>query len=441
MKKWFKFFYLSFFSHSTAKEGARRGYSNVFLGFILALMFLWSGFVGGDMLPFGMHYKNSPDFMATAHAVFANTDAQKRIDTEIQDGTLKAKKQGGEYAEGLLVNTLESDVDKHNYAQNAYDIVVDTRPANTLAEVEAYCVSNDGQNTEISYRDYLTLSDVARLNFDFKLRYTGNALELDDETVAGYRLYIDTLSDENKAAAEKLANDLAENKITKLEYNREIYQLYFTNYYPEITEYESTSKVPLLRNYYYHQYISQGAKNYLFIFDDYMAGSFETKSGTEVSFYGFYSDLENGALVADGATQAEANKSVDKFIKNSYKATTALNLYAHAVNIISLVPFIALMLLVVTLLSYSIMKLRGVESKITFGGMFKISGSFVWFSGSIAAVLTVIMAFFVHQNMISALLLVLFFVALGARSVIFAIKESNTYIKQLEQQQVDQTEV
>ena len=43
-------------------------------------------------------------------------------------------------------------------------------PADTFAEIEAYCVSNDGKNTVISYEDYLTLSEVARLNFDFKIR-------------------------------------------------------------------------------------------------------------------------------------------------------------------------------------------------------------------------------------------------------------------------------
>ena len=54
------------------------------------------------MLPFNTHYNNAPDFMATAHAVFANADAQKRIDTEIQDGTLKAKKQHKIFLDNLI---------------------------------------------------------------------------------------------------------------------------------------------------------------------------------------------------------------------------------------------------------------------------------------------------------------------------------------------------
>ena len=441
MKKWFKFFILSFFSHKNSKDAAKRGYINSLLGFILALIFLWAGFVSGDMLPFGAHYRNSPDFMEMAHSVFANTDNDKRIDVKIEDGALKAKKPGGEYVESLLVNTLENDTDKQNYSVNGYNIVVDLRPANILAEVEAYALSKDGKNTEISYEDYLTLSDVARLNFDFKLRYTGRALELNDKTVEEYRTYLYGLSDENKGKAEKLANELTENKITKSEYNRLVYELYFENYYPEITEYESTSKVPLLRNYYYHQYISNGINNYLFIFDDYMTGSFETKRGIDVSFHGFYSSLENGTLVTEGATQAEANRLVDSFIKNSFKAIGVLNLYAHAINVLSLLPFIALMIMVVTLLTYSILKLGNVESIASLGAMFKIVGSYVWFSGVISSVSAAIMAFFVNRNLIIALPLVIFFLSLTIRSVIFAINENKLYINQLEQQEARQTEV
>ena len=441
MKKWFKFFSLSFFSHKASKEGVKRGYANVFLSFILALAFLWVGFTFGDMLPFGTHYKNSPDFKAVVRSVFANADVDKRIEVEIAEGGLKVKKPDGEYAEALLVNTFENDADKQNYSVNGYNIVVDSRPADTLAEVEAYCVSNDGKNTVISYQDYLSLSDVARLNFDFKLRYTGKALELDDKSVEGYRAYVEGLSEENKAKTESLATELSENKITKHEYNRAIYEIYFTSYYPEITAYESTSKLPLLRNYYYHQYISQGICKYLFVFDDYMAGSFETNSGIEISFYGFYSGLEKGKLITEGVTQAEANALADSFIKDSFKANWFINAYAYVINIFTLVPFLALMILVAALLTYSILKLRGIESINSLGAMFKIVGSFVWFSGLISAVFAVIIAFFVGRGVISTLPLVLFFVALVIRSTVFAIKESKLYLKQLEKQEAEQTEV
>ena len=434
MKKWFKFFGLSFFSHSIPKTSVKRGYTNVFLGFVLVLVFLWAAYFGANTLPFGAHYKRSPDFTATAYSVFTGTDTEKRIEAEIEDGTFKAKKHGTEYSEALLVNTFDSEGDKQQYSVNGYNIVVDTRAADTLAEIEAYCVSNDGKETVISYSDYLTLSDVAKLNFDFKLKYTGNALALDESLVESYKDYLNGLGDEMKSESEALSQKLTEEKITQSEYNRAIYELYFTNYYPEITAYESASKVPLLRNYYYHQYVKDGAKKYLFIFDDYMTGSFETKGGITVSFHGFYADLENGPVVPIGADGSAANVSVDRFIKKSFKSTGFLNSYAYALNVFSLVPFIALMLLVVTLLTYSISRLRAVESIRSFGAMFKIVGSFAWFSGTISAVITIVAAFFVKSNIINALPLVVFFLALAARSVIFAIEEERLYIKRSEEQ-------
>ena len=433
MKKWFRFFCLSFFSDKISKEGAKRGYTNVFIGLVLVFVFLWAGFVGGDMLPFGVHYNSSSDFAATAHSVFANSDIDKRICIEIDKGVLKAKKNGGEYSEELLVNTFENEDDKQIYSVNGYNVVVDCRPADTLAEVEAYCLSNDGENLRISYQEYLSLSAAAKYNFDFVLSYTGNELELNDELVSEYRAYVDGLSDENKFETEKLTNNLAENKITKAEYNRAIYELYFTSYYPDISAYESSSKLPLLRNYYYHKYISNGIGKYLFVFDDYIAASFETEGGIIRSFYGFYSNMDDGSIVSEGATQTEANKSIDQFINTSFKEVFPLTAYAYAMNIFTLIPFIALMPMVVALLAYSIIKLRGIESITSLGAMFKIIGSYVWVSGVIAAVFTVIFAFFVQTNILTALPLIIFFLTLATRSIIFTINEAKSYLKQLEQ--------
>ena len=441
MKKWFRFFGLSFFSHRLSKEGAGRGYTNTFLGFILALVFLFLSFVGGDMLPFGVHYGNSPDYRATLHGVFANADADKRIEGKIENNRLKVRKQSGEYTEGVFVNTLESDIDKQNYSINGCNIVVDTRPADTLAEIEAYCVNSDGTNSKISYQDYLTLSDVKKINYDFKLRYTGNELVLTDKMVEEYRAYVDGLGAESKGKTEKLAADLADKAITKDEYNRAIYELYFVSYYPEITSYEKTSKVPLLRNYYYHQYINEDFNNYLFVFDDCITGSFETKGGIGVSFYGFYNNLDEGVLIDEGATQAEANAEVDNFIKNCYGANWLINAYAYFMNTITLAPFIALMLMVATLLAYSIMKFLGVESITSLGAILKIVGSYVWFSGLVSSAMSVMLSFFINRSFIITLPLILFFVTLIIRSIVFVIKERELYKKQLEQEESIQTEV
>lgn len=438
MKKWLTAFFLGFFSHKASKESAKQGYTNVFLAVALAMVFLWAGFMGGDMLPFDIQYKNSPDFQATAYAVFANEDLSKRIIAQVKEGDLKVNRLGSEQAERLWINTFENDLDKQTYSVGGCNVVVDTRPADTLAEIEAYCLSNDGKNTVISYQDYLTLSDVAKLNFDFAIKYTGNVLELTAELVASCKQYVDGLNEEAKASTDKLTTDLAEGSITQKEYDRAIYELYFTNYYPEISAYESTSKVPLLRNYYYHQYLSKGANNYLLVFDDYIAGSFSTKSGVDVTFYGFYSNLDDGLLVAEGSSQQDACLLVDDFIQKTFNANWFLNAYAHIMNVFTFVPFVALMLMVATILTHSLLRLSGVESLNSVGAILKIAGSFVWFSGVVSAVVAVILGFFAKSNLIVALTLVAFFVTLVARSIVFVIKEKQLHKKQSQQQITEQ---
>ena len=439
MKKWIRFFFLSFFSDKISKEGARRGYTNVLIGLVLAFALLWSGLVGADMLSFSAHYNNSPDFRETVRQVLANPDINKRVSIEAYDGRLKSKDQSSN-SDGVLINTFENDSDRESYSVNGYNVIVDLRPADTLAAVEAYCISNDGKNTRISYEDYLSLSEVARLNFDFKLSYTGHALELSDSDIDGFREYVDGLSDENRAETERMENDLAEGKTTKSEYNRAIYELYFANYYPEITDYESTSLVPLLRNYYYHQYINGQECKYLFIFDDCFVASFETKSKTTVSFYGFYTDIENGDLIAFDSDQTKANEAADGFINKAFMAMAPISIYTYAMNVLSLIPFIALMPMVVSLLAYSILRLSGMEFISSLGATFKIVGSYVWFSAAISAVTTVIASFFIRSQALIALPLLVLFITLALRSVIFAINEAKSYTQQSEQQETVHTE-
>ncbi len=437
MKKWLRFFCLSFFSDKIAREGAKRGYTNVFLGLLLAFALLWMGFVGADMLPFSSHYANSPDFQATVHELLASSDARERFTVEMQSNRLRAKGNDGQYLEGLLISTLENEADRQIYSSAGYDVVVDTRPADALAEVEILYVSNNGKGLEISYEEYLALNDANKLNFDLVLRYTGKELELSDERIDGYLAYLNGLGGESKEKLKGFANELAEGKIKKSEYNRAVYELYFTNYYPDITAYESTSSVPLLRNYYYHNYIKEGNDKYLFIFDDYMAASFETKSGTNISFYGFYGSIENGVLIGEGVKETEANAIADGFIEDSYRAIAPLTLYAHAMNVFSMIPFIALMPMVVSMLAYSLLKLRGVESIGTLGSAFKIIGSFVWASAAIAVLLSVLASFFAPRNILAVLPLLVFFVILAVRSIVFVAREAKSYTERQEKVQTE----
>ena len=110
-------------------------------------------------------------------------------------------------------------------------------------------------------------------------------------------------------------------------------------------------------------------------------------------------------------------------------------------NTITLMPFVALMLMVAALLSYSLLKLWGAESISSLGAMLKIVGSFQWFSGLIAALFALIIGFLAGRGPVTSLSLVAFFLALVVRSMIFVIQEKNLYTKQSEKQSTEQTEV
>ena len=98
------------------------------------------------------------------------------------------------------------------------------------------------------------------------------------------------------------------------------------------------------------------------------------------------------------------------------------------------------LLLVATLLAYSLLKLRGVDSISSLGAMCKAVGSFLWCAGAFAAVGAVVLAFFVGRNLMTTLPLVLFFVILMARAILFVVKENQLYTR-LKEQQPQQSEV
>lgn len=420
MKNWFKFFFLSFFSNKISKEGTKRGFTNLFLSLILTLVFLCVGIVWADFAPFSSHYDNSTGFKTTVRNALTNENPTKRVSILVENGEVKAKTDG-DFVDALVINTFKNQDDRNDYAQHGYHFIVDTRSADTLAEVEAYCQATDSSGTTISYEDYLSLNEVARLNFEFKLKYTGNELFLQDSTVSEYRAFVDGVSEQNKQLTKELYEQYESGDISKTEYDREIYELYFTNYYPSITAYENTSKVPLLRNYYYHELINKGEDKFLMIFGDCMIGSFETDGGIGVFFYGFYTNLENGELIKSNFNAEQTIDAVDDFIIDSYGATKDLNTYIYIMNIIRLVPIIALMVIVVAMLTSSILSLKGVEECRTFGAAIKIVGSYSWFSAVVTAIVTLITAFMVEKSVITVVALISFFVTTLVRSIIFMI--------------------
>lgn len=422
MKKWLSYFSLSFFSDKIAKEGKKRSYLNFALGFILALAFLFGGVVAADIVPFNTHYNHATDFQAFVHNAFANEDVSKRISISINDGVAFANIGSNDTVSELLVDTFANPDDAIIYKVNGYELVVDTRSADAYDDFVAYCVSNDGKEEEITYEEYLTLSDVAKRNFDFKIRYTANELVLTDELVVQYESYLAGISSEQNEKIASQYKELRDKKatLTAIEYSQNVYKLYLQAYYPSLSAYE-VGGVPLLRNYYYDNYLSADNR-FLVVFDDSCIASFETNNGVAVSFYGFYVKMDNG-LVTNGTSVSEAEQIIDNFIKNAYLGNSSTIVYIYLLNFTWLFLLIVAIPLVIALFAYCLLKFMGVEWCKRYGYSLKVVGSYMWCAALIAALITFICGYFAPGLNLMIFALGGFFIVLLVRTAILLINE------------------
>lgn len=401
MKKWLKFIGLSFFSDKISKEALKRGYLNFILGMLFALVFLFCGVLAADQLPFSAHYNNSSEFSAFVRKAVTN----KSLNLEVNSRKIKSSSICDSFANGA---------DSEEYGLNGYNLVVDTRPADAFDAFEAYYLSNDGKEQKITTEEYATLSDVAKRNFDFKIRYTSDELILTDELHAVHEKFLTDINSESFSELQKNKSSLSQE-----EYKRQTYNLYVKAYYPDLSAYESTGSAPLLRNYYYHTYINGGAEKYLFIFDDSCVGSFETDTGLKVTFYGFYKNFSDGATFT-------TDKDADAFIKSAFSATASLSVYVYLMNTLRLLPFIVLMPVVLALIAYCVLRLMKSDAVKSFGGGIKIIGSYLLFGSLISAVLTFICGYFVPRNSLMIAAILILFITLLLRTVIFLAVEAVT---------------
>ncbi len=398
MKSWLKFFGLSFFSDKISKQAVKRGYLYVALGAVFALVFLFCGVLAADLLPFSTHYKNSSGFTAFVRNAVTNDDLNLQVN-------------GGKLSADRIADTFSNEADAAVYSVNGYQLAVDTRPADAFDDFIAYYLSNDGKEQEITLQEYEELSDAAKRNFDFKIRYTANELVLTDELTAVHEAYLTEKKSERFAELQKKQSELS-----RKEYQKQVYNLYVKEYYPDLSAYESTGSAPLLRNYYFHNYLNGGAEKYLFLFDDSCAGSFVTDAGLNVTFYGFYKNFPDGTVFS-------TDISADEFITKSFGATASFSVYVYLMNILRLLPFIALMPLLIAVITYCV--LRIIKSPLCrgFGGSLKITGSYLFFGALVSAVITFVCGYFVPRNSLIIAALLIFFLTLLIRAAVLLIAE------------------
>lgn len=391
-------FFKAFFSDADAKRLMKQGYVTLVLGLLLALVLLFAGAVAADNIPMLAHFEATSQFREVAQTAFMR--GSNDIDLTFENGKLAATD---------VVDTYKSEADAAVYGIGGYNVVIDARPATALDDFEAFYLSNDGAEREITMEEYATLSDVAKYNFDFKIRYTDRELVLTDERVATFEAWLAANKADDLAAIDK-------DSLSDSEYALQVYELYVKAYYPDLSAYEPTGSVPMLRNYYYNNYVRAGATKYLFVFDDSVIGCFETNGGQQISFYGYPGGL-------DGSYDFSSASEAEKFVLDSFKATSGLSAYMCLMNILRTLPFFLAIPFVLALLAYSVLKIIGAEWIGGYMATLKLVGGYQWMGALIAAVCTLLLSFAIPRGNVLVALLVIYFAVLLVRVAVLLIKE------------------
>ena len=395
MKEWLKHFGISFFSHNTASTAPKHGFVSIALSLLLSFLFFLLGYYGSDVVPFSTHYGNATGYREFTQSAFEKADA-----------TLV----GGRLTTEVRINTYAYDADKREYSRNGYELIVDTRASNTPIEFEQYAEKNGAR---IELEDYKQLSDADKSGYTVKTEYTDRAAEHTAAAVQKYTAYLDGLaeSDEGGAAAQDYAALEAQRPgLAEAEYNAELYALYVANYYENATSILNGARVPVLRDYYYRNYISAGKARYLYVFDDMCAGSFETDGKVPVVFGGYFNKRPDGKVT-----------DIHKLITDVYYDTVGYTFTSYFVSAMTLLPALILVPMAVGLLMWCVGKAAKDKWEKTFAGCYKTVHSFVWVSALIASLLTFVLGFFVSARRLYPLLPVMYGAILLLRTAIHCI--------------------
>ncbi len=392
MKNWLKFIGLSFFSDDIAKSAAKRGLGNILFAALLTVVFLLLGTIFATVLTFETNYNNTPELSATVEAAVSSPD----ITLEVKDGRLSAS---------AIIDTIGNEADKDKYSRG-YDLILDTRDANTFDDFTAYCETQSGKR--ITYEEYTELDADVKTLYTFGIEYSGVERVIDDEWVNRCETYLDSV--ESKAVADEYAEV---KKLDGSEYRSALYNLYVKAYYPDLSAYETGGNAPKTRNYYYYKYGSRG--NTLFLFNDSAIGTYKTKFGASHTLYGNYSEVPDGEV---GKSAADA----DEFIFDCVDGATAVVVYNCVMNFFLLVPFTVVIVIAVSVLMFCMRKLLKLD-EIKFGAAAKIVCSFLIFSSLISAIVTFCLGYLVSESLIYWLSGLTLFVVLLIRTAVMLIRD------------------
>ncbi len=387
MIQWLTYFFGGFFSDRRSQECQWRSLGNTALGALCAFVLLVCGLTWGYRASFGPLYRSAEDFRS--FACEALTEAELTV-------------SGGVISGGEQVKT---------YEKGGYKLVLDLRDTQHLYDDFTLLCTSDTR-AQISYEEYLAQpAYIQQAYTDFTVVYSGSVLpieELEDTYVSYLR---SVTSDESSALYQQdIAEDFAALQQSMPEdYCEQLYLLYVQAYYPELTLREYGAEAPTLHGYYYDRILSDTEGTLLYVFRDTCYVGFVSGS-RNLFFVGDYSGFDGP--IADA-------QDTDAFITAVFRSGSRTDGLMYAVNTFGLFFVIIAAWLLLAALVYFTGKKSGAEAIRTFGASAQLVGSYLLFSGLIAALCCFLLSFVLSQTAVYYLSAVLTVLCLGIRSLRF----------------------
>lgn len=406
MKQWIKFFGLSFFSDSVSREAPRRGYLNLLLSAVLAFLLFFTGYLCAAVVPFSHHYASAGNFRKFVDAAFGEDAADnKRIVLIVQNGRVDSYSDYA-HSDRKTVNTYANEADKKLYSVNGYNLIVDTRSATTPVVFTQVGVSKSGER--ISYDEYRLLSETEKEKYSLVTEYTDEEVVVDGKAAAQFEKF---LKNDEEAAESYQTLQNEKSGISGEEYRSRLFELYVSRFYSNVGSVSTSSKVPVLRDYYYVNYVLEGQIENLYIFEDIVYGSFVTDSGVRLTFGGNVSGIPDGSVT-----------DIGEFIKSVFYSSVNRSVSSYFLNAMLQLPLIAIIPFIIALLAWGAGKLWKCNGLESFGGCVKAVWAFVWFSAFVTGLAAFVIGFFAGGSIAYSLMLPIYAAVLAVRSVIYTVR-------------------
>ena len=369
MKSWLKYFFSGFWSNRRSEECQWRSLGNTALGALLSFLFLVCGLTWGYQASFGLTYQRAEEFRQFLYSTM-NT-----VDFTVTNG----------------VATGESRINTYKAGQGGYRLIVDLRDTRSIYDAFTLsCTAEDGQT--ISYESYLAQpAHVQKEYTKFTVTYSGEELN-PEEKCPEYLAYLQTISDPqsllyNEETAKNLKN-LEEEKPE--DYYEQVYLLYVSSYYPKLEMAEFNTKAPTIHGYYLDLLSRDTEGKFLCLLKDTCYVGFHS-GGMQVIYTGNYSQIQSMDAGAAGA---------DTLIYKSFQSGSQTDYLMYTVNIFGGFFLIIVLWLLLMIVLRIVCRIKQYEAAATFGGAAQLVGSFLLWSGGIAALCGFILSFLLDQTLV-----------------------------------------